>query len=318
MDSQKAALVAAGAAAGVAATYCYAIRGTTDSSATAAKPPPPPAADATDNVICDEDVQRIVCYGDSNTWGLDAFAPGDAMRRFKHPWPRVLARKLGPGYDVVSEGLNGRTTIVDDPFMDSYDVNGRRTLPSILHSHKPIDVLVIMLGTNDLKKHLNLSPQLIARGAATLASDALRMDIWRSTPRVLLVCPVNIQQPPDSCRFAYSFDGGAEKCRGYAFDPKRPSCAECYRAEADALGVHFLDANQATQIPEPFSKGHVNGGDGIHLSAQNCADLGASVAEKVQEMLTGSFDETAPDKRPIAEYSSLPVAGGKSPRISQK
>ena len=312
MDSQKAALVAAGAAAGAAATYYYACG--TPQQGPAAKPPPPPATDVTD-VVCDEDVQRIVCYGDSNTWGLDAFTPGDAMRRFKHPWPRVLARKLGPGYDVVSEGLNGRTTVVDDPFMSDYEVNGRRTLPSILHSHKPIDVLVIMLGTNDLKKHLNLSPQLIARGAATLANDALRMDVWRSTPRVLLVCPVNIQQPPDSCRFAYSFDGGAEKCRGYAFDPKRPSCAECYRAEADALGVHFLDANQATQIPDPR-----HGGDGIHLSAQNCADLGSAVAAKVQEMLTGtSFDETAPDdKRLTAEYSSLPVADGKSPRISQK
>ena len=102
MDSHKAALVAAGAAAGAAATYYYATFGTTDT--TAAKPPPPPATDATDVVICDENVQRIVCYGDSNTWGLDAFTPGDAMRRFKHPWPRVLARQLGPGYDVVSEG----------------------------------------------------------------------------------------------------------------------------------------------------------------------------------------------------------------------
>ena len=303
MDSHKAALVAAGAAAGAAATYYYATCGTTDT--TAAKPPPPPATDATDVVICDENVQRIVCYGDSNTWGLDAFTPGDAMRRFKHPWPRVLARQLGPGYDVVSEGLNGRTTMVDDPFMDSYDVNGRRTLPPILHSHKPIDVLVIMLGTNDLKKHLNLSPQLIARGAATLASDALRMDVWRSTPRVLLVSPVNVRQPPPSCRFAYSFDGGAAKA---------PSWAKHYPAEADALGVAFLDANEATQIPDPR-----HGGDGIHLSAQNCMDLGSAVAAKVQEMLTGtSFDETAPDKRPVAEYSSLPVAGGKSPRISQK
>ena len=303
MDSNKAALVAAGAAAGAAATYHYVTCG--DASATAAaKPPPPPATDATDNVICDEDVQRIVCYGDSNTWGLDAFTPGEAMRRFKHPWPRVLARQLGPGYDVVSEGLNGRTTIVDDPFMDSYDVNGRRTLPPILHSHKPIDVLVIMLGTNDLKKHLNLSPQLIARGAATLASDALRMDVWRSTPRVLLVCPVSIKQPPPSCRFAYSFDGGAAKA---------PACAKHYRAEAGALGVAFLDADTVTAIPDPRS-----GGDGIHLSAQNCADLGSAVAEKVQEMLTSSFDETAPDERPVAEYSSLPVAGGKSPRISQK
>ena len=304
MDSQKAALVAAGAAAGAAATY-YLACGTSDASATAAaKPPPPPATDVTD-VICDEDVQRIVCYGDSNTWGLDAFTPGDAMRRFRHPWPRVLARKLGPGYDVVSEGLNGRTTMVDDPFMSDYDVNGRRTLPPILHSHKPIDVLVIMLGTNDLKKHLNLSPQLIARGAATLASDALRMDVWRSTPRVLLVCPVNVRQPPPSCRFAYSFDGGAAKA---------PACAKHYRAEADALGVAFLDANEATQIPDPR-----HGGDGIHLSAQNCADLGGAVAAKVREMLTGSFDETAPDERKLtADYSSLPVAGGKSPRISQK
>ena len=281
MDSQKAALVAAGAAAGAAATYYYAC----GTRAKAAKPPPPPP-DATDNVICDEDVQRIVCYGDSNTWGLDAFAPGDAMRRFKHPWPRVLARKLGPGYDVVSEGLNGRTTMVDDPFMSDYDVNGRRTLPPILHSHKPIDVLVIMLGTNDLKKHLNLSPQLIARGAATLASDALRMDVWRSTPRVLLVCPVNVRQPPPSCRFAYSFDGGAAKA---------PSCAKHYRAEADALGVAFLDANEATQIPDPR-----HGGDGIHLGPRTAQDLGAAVAAKVQEMYAGSFDETAPDKAPIA------------------
>ena len=86
-----------------------------------------------------------------------------------------------------------------------------------------------------------------------------------------------------------------------------------YRAEAEALGVAFLDANEATQIPDPR-----HGGEGIHLSAQNCQDLGAAVGAKVQEMLTGSFDETAPDKRPIAEYSSLPVAAGKSPRISQK
>ena len=304
MDSQKAALVAAGAAAGAAATYYYTCGTTDDASASAAKPPPPPPATDVTDVVCDEDVQRIVCYGDSNTWGLDAFTPGDAMRRFRHPWPRVLARKLGPGYDVISEGLNGRTTMVDDPFMSDYEVNGRRTLPPILHSHKPIDVLVIMLGTNDLKKHLNLSPQLIARGAATLANDALRMDVWRSTPRVLLVCPVSIKQPPPSCRFAYSFDGGAAKA---------PACAKHYRAEAEALGVAFLDANEATQIPDPR-----HGGDGIHLSAQNCADLGGAVAAKVQEMLTGSFDETAPDTRPIAEYSSLPVAGGKSPRISQK
>ena len=292
MDSQKAALVAAGAAAGAAATYYYA-GGTSE----AAKPPPPPPA--TDNVICDEDVQRIVCYGDSNTWGLDAFTPGDAMRRFKHPWPRVLARKLGPGYDVVSEGLNGRTTIVDDPFMSDYDVNGRRTLPPILHSHKPIDVLVIMLGTNDLKKHLNLSPQLIARGAATLANDALRMDVWRSTPRVLLVCPVNIRQPPPSCRFAYSFDGGAAKA---------PPC--------ETLPGRSRRARVASSTPTRRRRSRPEAGGMDPSLGPELRGPRWPVAESGDA--TGTFDETAPDERPVAEYSSLPVAGGKSPRISQK
>jgi lysophospholipase L1-like esterase len=296
MDS-KIGLVAAGAAAGAAATYVYAC-GTSDANSTAAPKPPPPPTEA---VACDEAAQRVVCYGDSNTWGFDAFSPGAAMRRYgEQRWPRVLARHLGPGVDVVEEGLNGRTCIVDDPFMSDYDANGRRTLAPMLHSHKPIDVLVIMLGTNDLKKHLNLSPQLIARGAATLANDALRMDIWRSTPRVLLVCPVNIRQPPASCRFAYSFDGGAAKA---------PACAAFYRAEAETLGVAFLDANEATAIPDPR-----HGGDGIHLSAQNGADLGAAVAAKVREMLTPDAfrAHVLPGDEP------LPVAGGKSPRVSQK
>ena len=297
MDN-KAALLAAGAAAGAAATY-YAC-GRQDASSTAAPKPPPPPTEA---VACDGTVQRVVCYDDSNTWGFDAFSPGAAMRRYgEQRWPRVLARHLGPGFDIVEEGLNGRTTIVDDPFTPDYDVNGRRTLAPILHSHKPIDVLVIMLGTNDLKKHLNLSPQLIARGAATLANDALRMDVWRSTPRVLLVCPVNIAQPPRSCRFAYSFAGGAAKA---------PACAAHYRAEAEALGVAFLDANEATAIPDPR-----HGGDGIHLSAQNGADLGAAVAAKVREMLT--HDAFRAHVLPGDENSPLPVADGKSPRVSQK
>ena len=130
------------------------------------------------------------------------------------------------------------------------------------------------------------------------------MDVWRSTPRVLLVCPVNVRQPPPSCRFAYSFDGGAAKA---------PACAKHYRAEADALGVAFLDANEATQIPDPR-----HGGDGIHLSAQNCADSVPPSRRRSGACLLGELRRDGARRRGlIAEYSSLPVAGGKSPRISQ-
>ena len=167
--------------------------------------------------------------------------------------------ETGPGLRRRLRGLNGRTTVVTIRSCPDY-VNGRRTLPPILHSHKPIDVLVIMLGTNDLKKHLNLSPQLIAHKAATLRTT-LRMDVWRSAAGPARL-PVNVRQPPPSCRFAYSFDGGAAKA-----PPVRNTTGRSH-----ALGVAFLDANEATQIPDPRQ-----GGDGIHLSAQP-PGLGAAVA----------------------------------------
>ena len=134
------------------------------------------------------------------------------MRRFKHPWPRVPARKLGLGYDVVSEGLNGRTTMVDDPFMADYDVNGRRTLPPILHSHKPIDVLVIMLGTNDLKKHLNLSPQLIAKRGGDAGERRAVHGRRRSTPASCSSAQ-SARQPPPVEGGAYSFAHYRAKAR---------------------------------------------------------------------------------------------------------
>ena len=82
----------------------------------------------------DDETIRICCYGDSNTWGYDAFTPCEpgALRRFGETerWPRVLAAALGPGYSVVEEALNGRTTILDDPFMNEYDCNGRAVTAS--------------------------------------------------------------------------------------------------------------------------------------------------------------------------------------------
>ena len=110
-------------------------------------------------------MKTILCFGDSNTWG---FIPESITAPFpaRHPhdvrWTGILARELGPNLRVIEEGQNGRTTVHDDPFAAAR--NGKLVLPAILESHKPLDLVVLMLGTNDLKNVFGVSPGEIAMG----------------------------------------------------------------------------------------------------------------------------------------------------------
>ncbi len=91
-------------------------------------------------------MKTIVCFGDSNTWG---FAPISKARYDRDTrWPGVLRNALGGGYLVIEEGQNGRTTVWDDPI--EANKNGATYLLPCLESHKPLDLLIIKLGTNDL------------------------------------------------------------------------------------------------------------------------------------------------------------------------
>lgn len=132
--------------------------------------------------------KRIVCYGDSNTWGYCA-ATGcrydDDAR-----WTYHLQQLLGDDYSVVEEGLSGRTTVFDDPLFPA--LNGLAHLPAIALSHAPMDLLVVMLGTNDCKERFSVNGQNIADGLRRLVQEAKKMDIWRDTPRVLIVAPMII------------------------------------------------------------------------------------------------------------------------------
>ncbi|KAJ1445999.1 SGNH hydrolase-type esterase domain-containing protein [Pelagophyceae sp. CCMP2097] len=236
--------------------------------------PPGREAYCTGPVSTAEDATvRIVCYGDSNTWGYDSFSaaqsPPALLHRFGEGvrWPRVLAARLGAGFAVVEEGLNGRTTAWDDALQADYCANGRTTLAAILHSHKPVDVIILMLGTNDLKQHFSLSATQISRAAGFVARDCNRMAISRTAdrPRVLLVSPPIVWDKPE-----WAFVDARRRAR---------LCAALYAAEAKALDVDFFDA-ACVAIPDPK-----HDGDGIHLSPQNCADLGAALAAKILEML---------------------------------
>jgi lysophospholipase L1-like esterase len=130
------------------------------------------------------DRRTVVLFGDSNTWG---FVPGSNGERFPRDvrWPTRLADALGDGWDVIAEGLNGRTATIDSPWSEGR--NGLTYLVPCLQSHAPVDVLVIYLGTNDVNPAYGLSEQLVARCVGRLVRVARAAEVGE--PRIIVVCP---------------------------------------------------------------------------------------------------------------------------------
>ena len=110
--------------------------------------------------------RTILCFGDSNTHGTRAMRRPDDRRRFSKEdrWTGIMASCLGDDWTVVEEGLPGRTTVFDDP-IEGQHKNGLRMLRGLLESHREIDLVIIMLGTNDLKFRFSVSATDIALGA---------------------------------------------------------------------------------------------------------------------------------------------------------
>jgi lysophospholipase L1-like esterase len=209
-------------------------------------------------------MKTILCYGDSNTWGYDA-STGDRFPP-ETRWPKVLQRELGDGYEVIAEGLNGRTTVWPDPVEGEYK-SGKSTLTACLESHHPIDLVVILLGTNDLKHRFGQSAWDIARSAAVLAQIVMGSAFGPESlgPEVLLIAP-----PPTVVAggpFAEMFAGADEKSR---------DLGKHYCALAAEQGCAFLDAGNviiSTKL------------DGIHLDASAQVKLGNAVAGEVRRIL---------------------------------
>jgi lysophospholipase L1-like esterase len=207
-------------------------------------------------------MKRILCYGDSNTWGYN---PLTQDRFDKHErWTGPLSQALGSNYDVIEEGLNGRTTVWDDP-IEGYK-NGREYLIPCLETHKPLDLVIIFLGVNDLKKRFSLSAYDIAEGAGVLVHTVQKSDtgIMNSAPQVLLLAP-----PPVGklTAFAEMFDGAEAKSRRFA---------EHYARVAAESGCHFLDTSTIIVSSDL---------DGIHFEQNEHAKLGQAVAKRVQEII---------------------------------
>jgi lysophospholipase L1-like esterase len=207
----------------------------------------------------------IVCFGDSNTHGADPTTTGQRLPR-EVRWPRVMAAALGDGYEVIEEGLNGRCTIWDSPIEPGR--NGLTYLEPCLLSHRPVDLVTIMLGTNDLKTAYDLRAADIAVGAGRLV-DAARRTLSGpegTPPKVLLVAPVPIGEITRKSE-VWGFGESYEKSR---------QLAPLYEVMAETHGVGFFDAGSVAQT---------NPDDGIHLDAAACAALGAAMADAVRAEL---------------------------------
>ena len=203
----------------------------------------------------------IVCFGDSNTHGADPSGDGRLPRDVR--WPRVLERALGDGYEVIEEGLNGRCTVWDAPIEKGR--NGLTYLYPCLVSHAPVDLVIIMLGTNDLKRIYGNTAAEIACGAARLVDEAKGTFTGPDglPPKVLLVSPVPIG-PLTAQSEMWGLGAAVETSR---------QLAGMYRIVAEDHGVGFFDAGSVAQVSPD---------DGVHLDADACASLGAAMAEQVR------------------------------------
>jgi lysophospholipase L1-like esterase len=171
----------------------------------------------------------------------------------------VLQGALGGAFRVIEEGLNGRTTVWDDPIEG--DKNGKTYLRPCIQTHKPIDLVILMLGTNDLKRRFSLSAQDIAAGAEKLVRiiRASEAGPQGSAPQVLLVCPASVRNLPVMTEM-FGVDAEERSRRMPAF----------YTEAAQRCGCTFFDASTVASVCDA---------DGIHLTQASHAALGKRLAE---------------------------------------
>ena len=201
-------------------------------------------------------LRTLLCYGDSNTHGTRPLTQPGVLERFgwDERWTGVLARGLGRDWRVIEEGLPARTTVHDDP-IDGHHKNGLSYLRPCLESQLPVDALLLMLGTNDLKARLSVTPADIASALQVLLEEIKRCNAGPdgATPRLIVMAPAPIEEVGF---LGEIFAGGAAKSR---------QLAARYRQVAEAQGATFVDAGEIIQV-SPV--------DGVHFEEDQHRRLG--------------------------------------------
>ena len=208
---------------------------------------------------------RILCIGDSNTWG---YAPGNDENRMEKRWARLLA-SMRPNDEIIEEGLCGRTLTARDTIISVR--NGIDALPILMLSHNPLDLVIIMLGTNDLKKQFNPSAKYLATGVREFIKYIKNPFLTEGykVPKILVISPVHLHENVvDKYSLFGEFDENSLKQSKFL--------SQTYKEVCDEYEVGFLNA---ARYAEPSVI------DGIHMDEKNHEKLAKAVAEKVGELL---------------------------------
>lgn len=213
-------------------------------------------------------MKTILAYGDSLTYGANP-RPDGLRHAYENRWPSVLEQGLGENVRVIAEGLGGRTTAFDDGSASS-DRNGARILPVLLDSHKPLDLVIMMLGSNDLKPAIH--------GRAITASYGIRKLIQvvrgqfvnpgETQPEILIVSPPHLVQTKHA-EMGIHFGGDAAIAESKLM-------AGYYRTRAKEYGAHFFDAADVADA-DPL--------DGVHLDPANTRAIGTGLIPVVKSIL---------------------------------
>lgn len=208
-------------------------------------------------------MKSILCFGDSITWGYN---PKDGTRYPpENRWPRVLEAALDGRAKVIEEALNGRTVATDEP--SHFYRNGLSMFPPLLEAHAPLDMVIVMLGTNDSAPSYGLTAGKIAFNCVALirAVNASLSGPGGTTPKMLLIAPPPLGSLSPEMSLFYS--GGQATSRGLA---------AAYATTAKQFGIPFIDAGQFTRVSAV---------DGVHLDPEDQRKLGRAVANVVMPLL---------------------------------
>lgn len=209
-------------------------------------------------------MKNILCFGDSNTFGKDM--SGNRLPRDIR-WTGKAQQILGQDYHMIEDGLSGRTTIWDDPLKPRR--SGLITLPISLLTHRPLDLVILSLGTNDIKRYVSASPQEITDGMKQLVQliqTTSKIGSGKHPPKILVFAPAPV---------------GERISRSHSLEYDEPSRSKSlqlgalYRHMAEENHCHFLDGASFTQV----------GSDQLHLDEEGHSKTAEVIAEKIREIL---------------------------------
>ena len=216
--------------------------------------------------------KHIVCLGDSNTHGYCAdpadCADGGIRFNENERWTKRLQTLLGEDYLVVEEGLSGRTTCFDDPIHEG--LSALQYITPCLKSHEFVDLLVIMLGTNDVKGRFSASAACVAIGMGRLVKKAMATECWGpNKPNILVIAPPHIGDGMLQSEVGVTMGPGcAEKSR---------ELAKYYKQQCDLIGCHFLDAQELGC--------EFNQIDCMHLTSKGHATLAKALSDLIPTLI---------------------------------